>query len=44
MGLPFVVGDDHEIVTKSTEFTVVTVVGGSGIKAQSSEILFEYVL
>jgi hypothetical protein len=44
MGLPFVVGNDHVIVTISAEFADVTDVGGSGMKAQSRVILLENVL
>jgi hypothetical protein len=30
IGLPLVIGEDHVIITKSAEFDVETVVGGSG--------------
>ncbi len=41
IGEPFVVGDDQLIVTLLSVLDVVTVRGGSGLKAQSSETLLE---
>ena len=44
IGEPFVTGVDHVIVTWLSEFAVINVRGGSGLYAQSSEMLLEYVL
>ena len=41
MGEPFVTGADHEIITWSAEFVVVTVDGGSAIYAHSIVIVVE---
>jgi len=44
IGDPFVTGEDHDIVTKSAEFVVVTVDGASGLKAQSNVMLSDKAL
>ena len=41
IGEPFVTGDVQVIVTWLSEFAVIAVRGGSGLNAQSSEMLLE---